>query len=81
MAAARRNTKAAAVTNRACGALEVRYVRVRREAAPRRRVHILLHPCGFRPMPQTRKRADARHEKFVKTQQLSGPGESSKGAD
>ena len=74
MAAARRSTKAAAVTNRACGALEVRYVRVLLKAAPRRRVHILLHPCGFRPMPQTRKRADARHEKFVKTQQLSAPG-------
>ena len=73
MAVARRNTKAAAVSNRACGALEARYVRVRLEAAPRRRVHILLHPYGFRHMPQTRKRADARHEKLVKRQQLSEP--------
>jgi hypothetical protein len=73
-AAARRSTKAVAVTNRACGALEVRYVRDRLEASPRRRVHILLHPYGFRHLPQTRKRADARHEKFVKTQQLSELG-------
>ena len=74
VAAARRNTKTAAVTNRACGALEASCVRVRREASPRRRVHILLHPVGFRHVPQTRKRANARHEKFVNTQQLSGHG-------
>ena len=73
VAAARRSTKAAAVTNRACGAFEARYVRARLEALPRRRVHILLHPSGFRHMPQTRKRADARHEKLVKRQQLSQP--------
>ena len=81
VAAARRNTKTAAVTNRACGALEASCVRVRLEASPRRRVHILLHPVGFRHVPQTRKRANARHEKFVNTQQLAEPGKSSKGAD
>ena len=80
VAAARRNTKTAAVTNRACGALEASCVRVRLEASPRRRVHILLHPVGFRHVPQTRKRANARHEKFVNTQQLSGMVWSSKGA-
>ena len=81
MAATRRSTKAAAVTNHACGALEVRYGRDRLEASPRRRVHSLLHPVGFRHLPQTRKRANARHEKFVNTQQLAEPGKSSKGAD